>query len=262
MDSFIDALHAGDASFPVAIVATNPPSRTVYPEHSHRHGQLIHAIAGVMIVRTTAGNWVVPTGRAVWVPGATSHSIEMADDVEMRTVFVDPDVRHSLPATCSVITVRPLLRELILEACELAQGNASPDDSTRDGRVLGLILDEIERAPPLSLHVPLPRHRAVAALCIELLQDPSQPAVLADWARRAHMNERTLARVLKRETGMTHATWCRHARVLLSLPRLAAGASILTLALEHGYDSPSAFSTMFRKILGVPPSEYFSSRRT
>ena len=60
------------------------------------------------------------------------------------------------------------------------------------------------------------------------------------------MNERTLARTFKRETGMTHGAWCRHARLLLSLPRLAAGTPILELALEHGYDSPSAFAAMFR----------------
>ena len=53
------------------------------------------------------------------------------------------------------------------------------------------------------------------------------------------MNERTLARTFKRETGMTHGAWCRHARLLLSLPRLAAGTPILELALEHGYDSPA-----------------------
>lgn len=35
---------------------------------------------------------------------------------------------------------------------------------------------------------------------------------------------------------------------------------ILELALEHGYDSPSAFAVMFRKALGVPPSEYFRRR--
>jgi AraC-like DNA-binding protein len=36
--------------------------------------------------------------------------------------------------------------------------------------------------------------------------------------------------------------------------------SILELALEHGYDSPSAFAAMFRKVLGVPPSEYLRQK--
>jgi AraC-like DNA-binding protein len=32
---------------------------------------------------------------------------------------------------------------------------------------------------------------------------------------------------------------------------------VLDVALEHGYDSPSAFTAMFRKVLGVAPSEFF-----
>ncbi|MBN4665918.1 helix-turn-helix transcriptional regulator [Pandoraea nosoerga] len=260
MDSFINALHAGEASAPVAVVATDSPSRTAYPTHAHRHGQLIHAIAGVMIVRTAAGNWVVPTGRAVWVPGGTEHAIEMAVDVAMRTVFVAPGTRATLPERCRVIPVSPLLRELILTADEAGDRHSRPEDVNRDGRVLALILDEIERAPELSLHVPMPHHPALASLCTALLRDPCVPATLAEWSARAHMNERTFARAFKRETGMTHGAWCRHARVLLSLPKLAAGTPILALALELGYDSPSAFAAMFRKTLGVPPSEYFRAR--
>ncbi|VVE20566.1 AraC family transcriptional regulator [Pandoraea iniqua] len=259
MDILID-IHTGSAPPPVAIVATDPPSRAAYPMHSHRHGQLIHAIAGVMIVRTNEGSWVVPTGRAVWVPGDTEHAIEMAGEVQMRTVFVAPGVRTALPAKCRVITVTPLLRELILAAGTLTPAAVTSDVHCRDGRVVALMLDEIEQAPALSLHVPMPQHPALAALCMALIHDPSQPVTLAGWAQTAHMNERTLARTFKRETGMTHGAWCRHARLLLSLPRLATGTPILTLALEHGYDSPSAFAAMFRKTLGVPPSEYFRER--
>ncbi|MFK4823082.1 helix-turn-helix domain-containing protein [Ochrobactrum quorumnocens] len=39
---------------------------------------------------------------------------------------------------------------------------------------------------------------------------------------------------------------------------LAEGQSILNVALACGYDSPSAFSAMFRRSLGRSPSEYFA----
>lgn len=259
MDNLLDALHAGTLDLSVAVIATDAPPGARFAEHTHRHGQLIHAIAGVMMVRTADGSWVVPTGRAVWVPGGTVHAIQMADHVRMRTVFVAPEARPTLPAACRVIEVGPLLRELIVAGAALAYGN--DDASDRKERLLDLMLDEIEQAPALSLHVPMPRHPALAALCAALLDDPAQSARLDDWARAAHMNARTLARAFKRETGMTHGEWCRHARLLLSLPRLAAGVPILTLALEHGYDSPSAFAAMFRKVLGVAPTGYFRGRR-
>lgn len=257
LENFFIALERQARDKQIAVVASDSPAGMAYPPHSHRQGQLIHAISGVMIVHADAGSWVVPTGRAVWVPGGTQHEIRSAGDVQMRTVFVGPEVRPSLPAECRVIEVGTLLRELIVTACDLP---ADYDLSHRAGRVLALILDEIEIAPSLSLHVPMPRHPALVALCTRLINDPSSAVTLQAWARDAHMNERTLARAFKRETGMTHGAWCRHARLLLSLPRLAAGTPILELALEHGYDSPSAFAAMFRKALGVAPSEYFRRR--
>jgi len=102
----------------------------------------------------------------------------------------------------------------------------------------------------------MPGHARLAALCEALVRDPSLPASLGEWAQRLHMNSRTLARLFQRETGMNFGAWCRQARLLLSLPKLAAGASILEVALAHGYESPSAFTAMFRRTLGVPPSAY------
>jgi len=46
-----------------------------------------------------------------------------------------------------------------------------------------------------------------------------------------------------------------------ALTRLALGESVLAVSLELGYESQSAFSAMFRRILGVAPSDYFPSAR-
>ncbi|MGJ7544018.1 AraC family transcriptional regulator [Variovorax sp. LT1R16] len=237
----------------VAVLATDPEGDAFIPPHTHRRGQLIHAISGVMIVSAAAGSWVVPTGRGVWVPGGMEHQIRMAGAVRMRTVFVEPGMRADLGRQCRVIQVGELLRALIVTAASLPLDYAP---GGRDERVMELMLDEIEAAPVLSLHVPMPRHARLAALCEALVRDPSLPAALDDWAQRLHMNPRTLARLFQRETGMNFGAWCRQARLLLSLPKLAAGASILEVALSHGYESPSAFTAMFRRTLGVPPSVY------
>ncbi|MEE8274655.1 MAG: helix-turn-helix domain-containing protein, partial [Alphaproteobacteria bacterium] len=48
------------------------------------------------------------------------------------------------------------------------------------------------------------------------------------------------------------------ARLLAALTRLATGEPVTTVALDLGYDSPSAFIAMFRKALGETPGRYFS----
>jgi len=47
-----------------------------------------------------------------------------------------------------------------------------------------------------------------------------------------------------------------NARFHTSFPK---GESITTLAFDFGYESASAFATMFKRVMGVAPSRYFGS---
>ena len=46
------------------------------------------------------------------------------------------------------------------------------------------------------------------------------------------------------------------------LIRLAEGQSVTEVALELGYETPSAFIAMFRRALGVTPGQYFNQQGT
>lgn len=47
--------------------------------------------------------------------------------------------------------------------------------------------------------------------------------------------------------------------MVLALARLAAGEAVTRIALDIGYESPAAFSTMFRRILGQAPSVWLEA---
>ena len=247
--------HATDR--PVAALATWHPHGEHIAPHRHSRAQLVHALSGVMTVQSATGSWVVPAGRAVWMPEDIEHRIHIAGDIAMRTLYVAPRARPNLPARCEVIEVSPLLREAIIAATGI--GLHYPT-AGRDHRVMELILDEIERAPRLGLHVPLPRNAQLLRLCQRMIAEPAEPVTLESLAADMHVSGRTVARLFHREVGMSFGDWRRRMCLLLSLPRLAAGASILEVALEHGYLSPSAFSAMFRRALGVSPTDYLVSR--
>jgi AraC-like DNA-binding protein len=70
------------------------------------------------------------------------------------------------------------------------------------------------------------------------------------------MSTRTLYRRFLRETGITFARWKQQARLLESIRRLAEGASVTAVAVDLGYESASAFSTMFRRALGTAPRAF------
>ncbi len=56
---------------------------------------------------------------------------------------------------------------------------------------------------------------------------------------------------------MTFAQWREQARLLFALRRLAHGERIIDVAFDCGYASQSAFTAMFRRHFGRPPSEFY-----
>lgn len=240
---------------PIGAMAKDFPDGYFVAPHAHRRSQLIHASSGVMRVRTPQGAWVVPPHRAVWVPADVVHDVRMAGAVAMRTLYIVPDAVAALPRECCVVAVSPLLRELILRA------SAAPllyDEAGPDGRVMALILDELRVLPVLPLHLPMPQDARLAKISRAILDDPANALTLRAWGRQVGASSRTLARLFLRETGMTFGRWRQQARLLEALSRLAQGQSVTTIALDLGYDSPSAFTFMFRRALGRTPSAYFS----
>jgi hypothetical protein len=67
-------------------------------------------------------SWMIPPGRAVYIPAQRKHSIRMWGDVAMRSLYFPASFRAPAleMAECRVIAVTPLLRELILRVVELA----------------------------------------------------------------------------------------------------------------------------------------------
>ncbi len=57
---------------------------------------------------------------------------------------------------------------------------------------------------------------------------------------------------------MSFDAWRRQLRLQTALTWLAVGRPVTTVALDLGYDSPSAFIAMFRRALGQTPGQYFA----
>jgi AraC-like DNA-binding protein len=89
------------------------------------------------------------------------------------------------------------------------------------------------------------------------MASPGDDRDLTQWGRHAGASARTLARLFRRETGMTFAGWRRRLRLLAAVSRLGAGESVAMVADDLGYHSPSAFVAMFRRSLGTSPGRYF-----
>ncbi|MFI0469840.1 MULTISPECIES: AraC family transcriptional regulator [Saccharopolyspora] len=238
----------------VAAMARDLPDRHYIPTHSHRRGQLVYGTGGTITVTTPEGTWVVPPQRAVWVPPRVPHAMRTSGHVPMRTLYIDTRAHPSLPVSCTVMTVSPLLRELVSAAARIP---VDYDESGRDGKLMSLLIHELVPADVIPLHLPVPKSDVLERLCARIIDEPGLNWTLGEWAAWAHLSERTLARRFQDEFGCSFARWRQQARLLAAVQMLGEGKTIATVAGTLGYESPSAFTAMFRKALGKPPTQYF-----
>ena len=220
--------------------------------HAHKRHQLLYAVCGVMRLNTERTSLVVPPDHAVFIPAETLHTIGIHGDVDMRTLYIAPWISDSLKPGLRVLTVSALLRELILE---LSQEPVDYEADSRAARIAHLIECEINRADVLSLSVPLPRDPRLQRLCAAILADPSDNRTLNNWSEIAGASPRTLARLFESDLGMGFREWRQRSRFHLALEALSNGVSVARVAIDSGYNSPSAFTAAFSKTMGLKPSE-------
>ena len=230
------------------------PTTRLQP-HTHDWGQLVYALEGVMMVSTHAGSWVVPPQRAVWIPPQVEHWIEMSGFVFMRSLYLVPELTRSLPETCRVIQVSLLLRELILHVVRFGALQRSVPEH---GRLVGFLLDQLETVDAVPLELPMPRDPRALRLAERLRANPGEPTPLGELARGTGASTRTLERLFRSETGLTLGRWRQQLRLLQALRLIAAGRAVTTVALDVGYESPSAFISMFKSALGTTPGRYYA----
>lgn len=225
--------------------------------HAHSWHQLIYAAAGIMTITADKGLWVVPPHWAIWAPAGVEHAIRFTGASEFATLYLRPGDWDVALRSSTVIAVSPLLRSLILRACEA--GMLDERDPIHVATAL-LIVDCLRAQPAHALGLPMPTSedlRHVADHC----NDACVGADSTSIARRFGFGVRTLERRFLAETGMTFGQWRRHARFLRSLRLLAEGRAVKAVARDAGYKSASAFVAAFGETFGVTPGRYFAGAK-
>ncbi len=241
-----------DTAVPVLPLSRTYPRGHYIEPHEHDWGQVLYAMSGVMWVETPNEALVVPPQRAVWLPPGVLHGIRVVSDLEMRNIYLRPALAQTLEGAVQVFEVGRLLRELILSLVA-----ETDKDSQYYNALVGLALLELERAKRSLLKVPMPddSDRRLMNVCQAVMIEPSLDVPFEQHAENAGASVRTLARLFQSLLGMGFAQWRRQVQLATSVAQIIQGVPLSKIARSMGY-SPSSFSDMFRRELGIPPSRY------
>lgn len=227
--------------------------------HRHAKGQIMLVQRGALSCEVEGGLWIVPPRSAVWIPGGALHSVKFTGALEGYNAFVAPADGRRLPGICCAVAVTPLLRELLVRSANLP---LLYEEGGANSRLMAVLLDELAAAQVEDLHLPMPADPRLRRIVAEMMESPANRGTLRTWAKRAGMSDRTLERLISRETGMSFGRWRQQLGVVLAVKWLAGGTSIQTVAADLGYESVPSFVTMFRKALGTSPGRYMTERHS
>lgn len=224
--------------------------------HDHPRGQIMFAPSGVVTVSAHNRSWVISGPRALWMPEVVAHQVIASTGAELRNLQVSRTIAPQLPRLPAVIAVSPLFQALLLDAI------SGPNDvaaGSREQKVIDLLLMEFHLTEEAPLFIPEPTDARLQRVCAALRANPSDNRTLDEWAEIAGGCTRTLGRLFLKQTGLTFAQWRRQVRLLDAVVRLSRGEPVTSVAFDTGYESPSAFIEMFRRVMGRTPGQFLDS---
>lgn len=228
------------------------PAGTWFPWHEHPAHQLVWSARGVVAVKAGDAAWVLPPTRALWLPAGVRHRTGALGRAQLRGIYADPARSPVSWPQPRMVAVRPLLRELL----EYLTGDGvAPAARLRAEAVAFDLLEPLDVVP---IVVPSPADPRARDVERAVLANPADQRTLAAFGRDVGAAERTLARIFVRECRMPFGTWRTQVRLRASLPLLAQGTPLETVAHRVGYSSASAFVAAFRRAVGVTPGAYFA----
>jgi AraC-like DNA-binding protein/quercetin dioxygenase-like cupin family protein len=247
----IPAEHAPTDAHPIRVRSRAVSAGVRIALHTHAWAQVAYTSRGVLRMATAGSTWMVPPSRAIWLPPNVTHEMVIVEDAFLRTLYVDQSVVPPALDACRVVEVSPLLREVIAALDDPAISRA------REQLLGTLALDEITRSEPLPLAVPMPAEKRLRALCEAVLADPAAADSLERWSAEVGASTRTIARLFRRELGVSFSQWRQQAVLARAIPLLSQGRPLSQVARELGYQSQSAFCAMFRRAFGESPRAFF-----
>ena len=241
---------------PIAVTAMGTTFSTGHQVSWHQHSaaQFLYASDGIIRVLTEHGCWVAPPLRAVWIPANTTHQLEIVSTSSVKSLIISHDNNaQSLPQQCKVISVSPLLKEIMLHL----HSKYWPIDLLENKRLIDVFIDQMQAMSVEPLLYPESQHPKIKRILQCFMDTPEDNTSIEAWANMFHMSVRTLSRLFIKEMNMGFRQCRQQIRLVMAIERLAKNQSVINISYELGFSNESNFIKVFKAAFGVTPKQYF-----
>jgi len=248
MLSSVDCLPVGCALLALSDFERNDDIGT----HCHPHGEIYAVQAGHIISASEDARWLIPAGQAYWVPPGAPHGGTLCETSGIK-IYVRQDLCRLLGAPTSVaFSVTPLFSAVMERWREEAGEGITAREIDRHR--LAVLADEMARSVTRPLILPMPSHVIMRAVMSDWAVTSEEQLSLDELSAMCRMSRRTFTRRFRAETGLSPGEWMQSARVLRGCELMTSGVPITETAYRLGYESPSSFFNLCRKMTGMNPS--------
>ena len=193
---------------PGATDTTEHKGGSVIAAHVHHDDQIVYVSSGLISVTTSSGVWSATPDRAVLTPAGMWHEHRAFGNSRVHALELTDTAHFEHGADVPIVfAVDGLLRALLIEL------TAARIPAELAGQAKALLMGLVAIAPPAGIRLPKPRDERLARVCAMVEADLRQNIPLAVLAAAAHMSERSLSRLFRREFGATYPQWRSLVRV-------------------------------------------------
>jgi len=238
-------------TLPFSIQHISHQANTAINEHWHQQAQLLVVLHGTASLLINGERWLVLERQGIWIDKNIAHSVTYGKHSDMLLLLFSV-------ADCEVpgkpFYFSNLLLELLQEALRVYD---SADASQALMLIHPLILYCVTHSQhDGQLHLLGGSDRRLTRAIAYLNQQPGIWLNLVELANHAGCSAKTLSRLFTAETGISFIQWREKFSIMTAMERLAQGQSVSQVALDLGYQSVGNFSTMFSRVMKIPPGKF------
>ncbi|GHG05259.1 cupin domain-containing protein [Thalassotalea marina] len=151
---------------------------------------------------------------------------------------------------------------LFREAFDKKTGRQAMIDKLADIFLLQVLRDVVENGVVLQGVLSAMTHPRLSSVIEAIHKEPERPWTVESLAEIAALSRSKFAALFKETVGQPPNNYITDLRVAMAKDLLQKGKSINLIANEVGYEHGSALARVFRKTLGLSPTEWVNSQRS